>query len=130
MASNGSVSQLYDSFLADHDTARRAGIMESAYHALAAALHCAAELADEARVERIKTLADRLRCSIDLNCPEHHLGTAAAMQRGQVSLFASLAGQAEAITARMRGTRAMTHGRGLQQSSVLEPRNGPRETRL
>lgn len=105
------IEEIYDSFLADSDASWEAGITEAAYHALAGALHCAEVLQDEARVKHIKTQADRLRTSIDLQQPAHRLATASAKERGQLSVFATLAGQADAITARLHATRAVSQSR-------------------
>ena len=121
MARNRTIAQLYDSFLAEQDTARGVGVIEAAYHTLAAALHCAEALGDEARVERVKTLADRIRFGIDRDNPDHCLATASAALRGQTSVFASLAGQAESIAARLRASRATHHSRAIRRSAMFAP---------
>ena len=110
------IEELYDSFLDDAEAAAAAGIMEAAYHALAGALHCAEVLEDESRVKHIRVQADRRRTSIDLDQPNHRLATASALDRGHVSVFAALAGQADAITARLHAIRATNHARALKRA--------------
>ena len=110
------IEELYDSFLADADAAWAAGIMEAAFHALAGALHCAEVLEDESRVKHIRMQADQRRTSIDLDQPDHRLATASASDRGHLSVFATLAGQADAITARLHAIRATNHARAVKRS--------------
>ena len=119
------IEELYDSFLADADAAWAAGIMEAAYHALAGALHCAEVLNDESRVKHIQVQADQRRRSIDLDQPNHRLATASASDRGHVSVFAALAGQADAITARLHAIRAANHARAIKRSHGSAPDHDP-----
>ena len=121
MPTNRTIAHLYDSFLASQDSARGVGVLEVAYHSLAAALHCAEALCDEARAERVKTLADRIRFGIDRDNPEHRLATACAAQRGQTSVFASLAAEAESIATRLRASRATDRSRAIQGSGMFTP---------
>lgn len=99
--------EIYNSLLADCHASWLAGMEAVAYHALAGALHCAEELNDESRVKQIRIEANRFRTSLDRNQPNHRLATASAAYRGQVSVFATLGTQADAIMARLHGKRAI-----------------------
>ena len=105
------IEEIYSSLLADCHALWAAGIETAAYHALAGALHCAEELNDESRVKQVRIEAERFRTSLDRERPGHRLATASAADRGQLSLFVTLAGQADAIIARLHGTRAIDHAR-------------------
>ena len=126
---------LYDSLLAEHETARSAGLLEVSYHALAAALHCAEALDDELRVRHVQTLAERLRSGLDREHPQHRLATESAGHRGQSSVFATLAVQAESIAIRLRAARVMTRSRSVRQSQQfafrerVEPRDSSDQNR-
>jgi len=106
--------QIYESLLADADASWDLGLAEAAYHALAGALHCAEALEDESRVKHVKAQADRLRKHIDLDKPTHRLATASARNRGQLSVFATLVGQSDAIVARLHATRAANRARAIK----------------
>jgi hypothetical protein len=115
------IEQIYDSLLADADASWDLGLAEVAYHALAAALHCAEALKDESRVKHIKAEADRLRTHVDLDQPPHRLATASARERGQLSVFATLVGQADAIAARLHASRAADRARAIKRRQSAEP---------
>jgi hypothetical protein len=119
----GTIEQVYDSLLADADASWELGLMEAAYHALAGALHCAEALRDESRVKHIRSQAERLRTHIDVDQPDHRLATASARDRGQRSVFATLAGQADAIMARLHATQATDHARAINRRKFAEPEN-------
>jgi hypothetical protein len=108
MAADLTVSELYDSFLGTYEAARAAGVIASAYHALAGALHCADALDDEAGVKQVKSLAERLRAALDRTALADRLSAEPAMARGQSSVFVSLAIQAESILVRLRAGRTAT----------------------
>ena len=118
--------QIYESLLADVDAAWELGLVEAAYHALAGALHCAEALEDESRVKHVKVQAERLRTHVDLDRPGHRLATASARDRGQLSVFATLLGQADAIVARLHATRAANRARAIKgrQSGRPEQERG------
>jgi hypothetical protein len=88
---------LYVQFL-DQNTQTFAGRhFEIAYHALAAAMHCAEGLRDRALLAEVQRLAEEQRHWIDSHAPEHRLSSRNAMTRGNDSIFASAARQAHVM---------------------------------
>ncbi|MGI4789895.1 MAG: hypothetical protein ACRYFS_13710 [Janthinobacterium lividum] len=70
------------------------GSYDTAYHALAAAMHCAQDLGDRERLEAVEALADEQMERIDLVAPNYHHSTQSAAGRGNQSLLSTLARQA------------------------------------
>ena len=67
-----------------------------AYHALMAALHCAQELKDIPYLQEIERAANEQLKYIDANHAEYEHSTVAASKRNHVSIFQTLARQANA----------------------------------
>src|SRR5690349_6676113 len=98
---------LYERFLATTRDAIDAGLLEAAFHGLAAALHCAENLEDLALVQEIERLADQTQSQIDSEQPNHRIGSKSAAHRGQTALFRTLIVQAQSVAARIRGADAI-----------------------
>jgi hypothetical protein len=94
--STESPGNAYQSLLAINGEAFAGAHYEVAYHALAAALHCAVDESDRERMRDVQAIAGRQRDWIDQFRPEHRLSTASARARGQQSMFAMLERQASA----------------------------------
>ena len=115
------IEEIYSSLLADCHASWRAGMESVAFHALAGALHCAEALNDESRVKQVRIEANRFRTNLDRDQPNHRLATASAAVRGQSSLFVTLTGLADAIMARLHGTRAVHHARSTRLRTDWHP---------
>lgn len=89
------LASMYDRLLDDSRTAFASGHLAVAYHALAAALHAAQDLEDQARLEEIEAEAQRQMQAIDASLPVGAFSTKAAAHRGAEPLWATLARQAE-----------------------------------
>jgi hypothetical protein len=86
-----------------------AGRYEVAYHVLAAALHCAEELADLELVTAVQQRAERQQADLDEVSPAHQLSTRGATGRGTSPLFTSLGRTAHATAIRIKGQLAQEH---------------------
>ena len=72
------------------------GAYDASYHALAAALHCAVDLADAGRMEGVAALADAQMREIDRGAPGYHHSTASSARRSNESVLSVLSRQARA----------------------------------
>ncbi len=70
---------------------------EVAYHALAAAMHCAEALQDASLIADVQATAEKQGKWIDTNAPDHKLSSMHAKMRGNESIFVTLARHAHAI---------------------------------
>jgi hypothetical protein len=88
---------LYQQFL-DHNAQAFVGRQfQVAYHALAAAMHCAQALREHHLLAEVQRRAEQQGRWIDTETPDHHLSSRSAQVRGHTSIFASLVKQAHAI---------------------------------
>ena len=92
-----------------------AGRFETAYHLLAAAMHLADWLGDDAALAEVERRATDRQRTLDLppgpGRAAHHLSSAAAAKRGTVALFTSLSRILEATRARLHARAALgPHG--------------------
>jgi hypothetical protein len=87
-------TDLYERLLALNREAFAAGSYEVAYHALAAAMHCAIELEAPELLSDVAQRASEQMTWIDEHVPEHTLSTRSAGQRGNTSVYGLLARQA------------------------------------
>src|SRR5690348_4254354 len=101
-ASAGPPSKLFQVFLELHRQCLAAGLPEVAYHALAAALHCAEADDNLDGVSLVASVAASRQEELDIHHPHHLLATSHAEARGTVPLFRSLAQTAHAIHSRLR----------------------------
>ncbi len=88
------VRDLYDRLMTINEEAFAAALFNSAYHSLAAALHCVQPLHDEAALRRIEKIADKQLSWIDRNAPNYEHSSVSAGTRGHESVFHLLAIQA------------------------------------
>jgi hypothetical protein len=86
---------------------------EVAYHALAAALHAAADARDCAQLAEVGDIAVTQLGWINRNAPGHRLSTGSAASRGNKSPFASLAAQSRSTRGRIRIEAALAASRLL-----------------
>lgn len=70
---------------------------EIAYHLLAAAMHCAAEMHDAQRLGQVQRTAEEHGRWIDTHLPEHKLSSRSARTRNHDSVFVSLAIQTRSM---------------------------------
>ncbi len=88
------IRNLYDRLMAANEDAFAAGLYNAAYHALAAALHCARQLQDDESLARVKDTASTQLHWIDENAPDYEHSSRSAEVRGHDSVFYMLARQA------------------------------------
>lgn len=91
----GAHDRMYDCLIAINRDAFAAGSYETAYHALASALHRAQDLGADSLLVAVARLAGEQGAYIDTHVPAHSLSSASAARRGQhKSIYAALADQA------------------------------------
>ena len=105
MTNTTSPQTLYEQLVALSQNAFAARLFSTAYHALAAALHCARVLPDDAPLERIGVLAEQQLAGIDSQDPDYEHSSTAAARRGHENIFTLLARQARAIVEMRRTDR-------------------------
>jgi hypothetical protein len=88
--------ELYQQFIDQNVLAFADRYFEIAYHALAAAMHCAEALGDKELLSAVQRSAEEQDRWIEANAPEHQLSATRATQRGNESIFSSLARQCHA----------------------------------
>jgi predicted membrane-bound spermidine synthase len=88
---------LYNQLLGLSREAFAAGLYNAAYHALAAAMHCARVLPDDDALEAVAALAQQQLAAIDQHAPNYEHSSAAAAQRGHDNIFALLARQCHTL---------------------------------
>jgi hypothetical protein len=96
----------------------QAGLYEVAYHVLAAALHCADELADPELVTAVQELAERQQAELDQGVPAHPLSTTGATGRGTNPLFTSLGRTAHAAAIRIKGQQVQEHAGAVRRRQL------------
>ncbi len=94
MANETVTRGLYERLMRVNEEAFAAGLYNAAYHALAAALHCARELKDDAALRRVENRARQQLTWIDANAPGYEHSSESASSRGHKSIFEQLAAQA------------------------------------
>ncbi len=87
---------LYEQLMAVNQAAFAARLFNVAYHALAAALHCARQLPDDQSLHAVERVAREQLAWIDQNAPEYEHSSASAAERNHDSFFLVLARQAVA----------------------------------
>lgn len=90
------------------------GEIPIAYHALAAALHCAEALEDVDRLGEVSSLAKQQGDWLDKKDPQSRFSNKSASARGNTGIFASAAHQANAAATRIAADRAV-HKAQVQQ---------------
>src|SRR5262245_51304865 len=84
-------ARTYSQLIKINQKAIGSGQHDVAYHTLAAALHCAADVEDVKRLGEVERLADEQLKWIDAHHPEYEHSTQSASKRGHVSIFKNLA---------------------------------------
>jgi hypothetical protein len=97
MLSDEKLRAVEDQLLRIGQQAFEAGHYEVAYHSLMAALHCASDDADEARVRRVELAANEQQAWIDRYVPSHRLSSYSAKSRGHLGPYSNLKRQAAAV---------------------------------
>ncbi len=87
---------LYDELMSVHHRAFAGARYNVAYHALAAALHCAEDACDLERVTEVEHLASEQLVWIDLHAPAYEHSSQNASSRGHASIYTMLSRQAHA----------------------------------
>jgi len=108
-------AELFGALVELHHECMSAGSPEAAYHALAAALHCAESASLVSGIRTVITLADSRQGELDTQMPPHILSTRLAASRGTVPLFTSLARTAQAVGARLAAERARSQSAQRQR---------------
>jgi hypothetical protein len=85
---------LYERLLAISREAHERGQLESAYHALTAAMHAADDAADIGALAVVRREAELQIMAIDRDAPEHRLSTSSAARHQHPGVYAMLGRQA------------------------------------
>lgn len=96
-------AQLYQQFIALSRQACAAGQYAVAFHALAAALHCAIDAGDVRQVRELETIAEEQIDWIDTHPTSYRLGTLSTTGRGGHDLWMTLALQATSYRHMLEG---------------------------
>ena len=100
--SSDALTRVGEELLRLHAEARALGQHQVAYHALAAVLHAAEGLREQALLDRVETTAREYGASIDQDDPRHPLSSQSASTRGHTSIFQQLAATAAAVRVRLK----------------------------
>lgn len=100
-------SVLSDDLLAISRRALDAAMYETAYHALAGALHGAEAPVDGDRLRAIQDEAARQQDIVDANAPEHRLSRPFGRTQGRAGWYDALVVQVTAVLSRERATAAL-----------------------
>ena len=90
--------EMYEKLIDVNREAFAGAYYNTAYHALAAALHCAFDLGDPQRLATIESTAKAQLRFIDDYVPAYEHSTRASQARGHSNIFAHLAKQAHVMT--------------------------------
>lgn len=88
------MQEMFEQLMRINEQAFAGHQFDVAYHALAAALHCAEASKDEVGLQRVQDVAAAQSTWIDRNAPNYQHSTQSAKSRGHKSIFATLAHQA------------------------------------
>jgi len=100
-------TKLNDELIVDSRLALDAKLYEVAYHALAAALHCAEAAHDDVRLQAIQAEATRQQDEVDASSPHHRLSRNAGRERAHGGWFDALAIQASSVMSRQHAAAAL-----------------------
>jgi len=93
--SGGSESdQMYERLVAINHEAFAGGYYETAYHALAAAMHRAVDIGAAHLLAQVEDIATEQMNQINTSEPQHPLSSQSAQAQGRYSIYALLARQA------------------------------------
>jgi hypothetical protein len=90
MSVHGGSDEVFERLIALNRETFAAGLYETAYHTLAAALHRALFLESDALLDSVATLASAQLRHIDLFSPTHTLSSHSATDRGQRNSYGAL----------------------------------------
>ena len=96
---------MYEQLMHINREAFAAAHYNTAYHALASALHCAFDLGDSQRLTSIENTAKEQLKFIDSHAPTYEHSTPSSQARGHTSIFAHLAKQAHVMTLILKHNR-------------------------
>jgi hypothetical protein len=88
---------LYTRLMSISQEAHTARLFSAAYHALAAALHCARTLPQDGPLEEVAAAAEHQLSVIDNVAPDYEHSTRSAAARGHDNIFTLLARQARTV---------------------------------
>jgi hypothetical protein len=113
---------LYQQFMEQNAQAFVGRHFEVAYHALAAALHCAHEVQDGKLISAVQKKAEDQGRWLDANAPDHRLSSRSARTRSGNSIFASLTGEAKVM---LLGLKVDEQAQSLRQFNEKTGAGGP-----
>ena len=102
MTPDSDLSDTYERLLATSRAMTARGLYEVAYHALAAAMHCAEALGDSERLVVVEREAREQLMWIDDRDPEHQLSTVSATKRRNRSVYQSLLTRTHGVRLRVQ----------------------------
>ena len=108
MTSARSSEELFDLLVTASRDAFSKAYFESAYHSLAAALHCADSMHDEARILEVEALAEQQLGHLNSVAPGHRIATDAAAERGHPGVYAVLLTHARSMVLRNQARQTLT----------------------
>jgi hypothetical protein len=117
---------LYPGLIETNREAFAAGHYETAYHALMAALHAAADLRDVERLTAVAVLAQQQQQELDQLAPSHALASKRTRRRGQPGSYSEAARQAEAQARLVEGGQEGALGTRMSARKVDVPKRVPR----
>lgn len=104
---------MYERLMAMSQEALVSAHYETAYHALAAAMHYAQALGDDQRLSLVEQAAKAQQDWIDAHAPAHRLSTQSAAKRRVVSIYNMLARQAATLVLIVQNEHRREHSSRL-----------------
>jgi hypothetical protein len=105
------VSDLFQRLMGINQEAFACEEYDVAYHALAAALHCAQSLKDEQRLGDVGRAANEQLAWIDSYHPEYRYSTQSSSRRGNLNVYSNIVRQAKAIGLIIEREAKRQHGK-------------------
>jgi hypothetical protein len=118
-------ASLSDELLTLSRSALDAGIFETAYHALAGALHGAESAGDDDRLRAIQVEASRQQDAVDARAPAHRLSRGGGRERGHGGWYDALAGEVTTVLARERAEAGLERIAAQREQAREETRERP-----
>jgi hypothetical protein len=104
---------LYQQFMDQNVQTFAGGRFQIAYHALAAAMHCAEALRDGSLLLDVQRSAEEQGNWIDIHAPDNRLSSLSAKTRGNESIFVTLTKHVHAIQVGLHAEAQQEHARWL-----------------
>ena len=113
-ADRSELAAMSDELLGVSRRAVAAGAYETAYHALAAAVHAASDAGDEGRLGELRLETRRQQAAVNDHAPDHRLSSGSGTKRGHPGWLEALAVVIDAAAARLRGTTAVARAAAVR----------------